>query len=114
MRLLKVVFVAFLSLFLLCSSSSPREYPKVKVVDGYVQIDKVSESSIYLEVFVYNASTEYVSGIVTVMRAGNLSDNQKVIKIGPGKIESVMFPKKEKNKIVTWEEIKLHSFSKTR
>lgn len=114
MRLLKVAFVALLSFTFLCSLSFLREYPKVKVADGYVQIDKVSETSIYLEVFVYNASTEYVSGIVTVMRAGNLSDNQKVIKIGPGKIESVVFPKEEKNKIVTWEEIKLHSFFKTR
>lgn len=114
MRLLKVAFVALLSFTFLCSLSFLREYPKVKVADGYVQIDKVSETSIYLEVFVYNASTEYVSGIVTVMRAGNLSDNQKVIKIGSGKIESVLFPKEEKNKIVTWEEIKLHSFFKTR
>lgn len=114
MKLLKVAFVALLSIALLCSSSSPHEYPKVKVADGYVQIDKVNETSIYLEVAVYNSSTEYVSGIVTVMRAGNLTDNQKVIKIAPGKIESVMFPKEEKNKIVTWEEIKLHSFSKTR
>lgn len=114
MSQLKVAFAVLLSLTLLCSSSYPREYPKVKVADGYVQIDKVSETSIYLEVSVYNSSTEYVSGIVTVMRAGNLSDNKKVIKIAPGKIESVLFPKEEKSKIVTWEEIKLHGFSKTR
>lgn len=114
MRPLKVALAVLFSLTLLCSSATNQNYPKVKVADGYVQVDKVEETSIYLEVSVYNASTEYVSGIVTVMKANNLSDNQKVIKIGPGKTESVTFPKKDKNAIVTWEEIKLHSFSKTR
>lgn len=114
MRLAKVAFVALLSVLLLCSSTSSQKYPKVKVADGYVQVDKVSENKMYLEVTVYNASTEYVSGIVTVMKAKNLSDNQEVIKIAPGKTESVLFPKEDRNSIVTWEEIKLHDFSKTR
>lgn len=113
MKLFKVAFIALLSLTLLCTSSSPKEYPKVKVADGYVQIDKVHETSIFLEVSVYNASTEYVRGIVTVMRPNNLTNNQRVIKIAPGKVESALFPKEEKNKIVSWEEIRLHSFSKT-
>ena len=99
---------------MLCSYSFSQDYPKIKIADGYVQVDKVEETSIYLEVSVYNASTENVSGIVTVMKASNLSNNQKVIKIAPGKTESVTFQKKDKNTIVTWEEIKLHSFSKTR
>lgn len=114
MRPLIVALFALYSLTFLCSSTFSHEYPKVKVADGYVQVDKVSETSIYLEVSVYNASTEYVSGIVTVMKARNLSENQKVIKIAPGKTESVTFPKEDMNTIVTWEEIKLHSFTKTR
>lgn len=114
MKLLRIVLAAIVSTLLLCSSSSPREYPKLKVADGYVQIEKVTETSIYLEVTVYNASTEYVSGIVTVMKPKNLSSNQKVIKISPGKTESVLFSKEDRNSIVSWDEIKLHDFSKTR
>lgn len=63
MRPLKVALVALISLVLLCSSTY-QDYPKIKVADGYVQIDKVKDTSIYLEVSIYNASTEYVSGIV--------------------------------------------------
>lgn len=79
--------------------------------DGYIQIDKVVETKTYLEVTVYNASTEYVRGIVTIMKATNLSDNQEVIKIGPGKTESVIFRKEDRNCIVTWSDIKIHDFS---
>ena len=110
----KVALAVLVSMVLLCASTTFQEYPKIKVADGYVQVDKVEEASIFLEVSVYNATTEYLSGIVTVMKSNNLSDNQKVIKIAPGKTESVMFPKKDKNTIVTWEYIKLHSFSKIR
>ena len=50
----------------------------------------------------------------SIMKANNLSDNQKVIKTALGETESATFPKKGKNTIVTWEETKLHSFLKTR
>ena len=111
MRLLKITLIALVMTFLLCSSSATRDFQKLKIADGYVQVDNVNETKIYLEVSVYNASTEYVTGIVTVMKAPNLSSNRKVINIAPGKSESVMFPKADKDKIVTWEEIKLHDFA---
>lgn len=111
---MKALFIALFYSMLFLPSVLPQEYPKVKVADGYVQVDKVTETKIYLEVSVYNASTEYVSGIITVMKANNLSENQKTVKIAPGKTETVMFPKKDKNSIVTWNEIRLHSFSKTK
>lgn len=111
MRLLKITLIALLTALLLCSSSITRDYPKLKIADGYVQVDNVNETKIYLEVSVYNASTEYVTGIVTVLKAPNLSSNRKAINIAPGKTESVMFPKVDKDKIVTWEDIKLHDFA---
>ena len=46
------------------------------------------------------------------MKANNLSDNPKVIKTAIGETESATFPKKGKNTFVTWEETKLHGFSK--
>ena len=110
MRHIYAILATLLSLLLFCSSTT-QEYPKIKVADGYVQINKVTENKIYLEVNVYNASTERVSGMVTVMKANNLSKNQQVIKIGPGKTESVLFPKEDYNNLVTWDEIKLHDFS---
>lgn len=114
MKRLKVVFVFFLLMFWLCSSSFSQKYPKVKVADGYVQIDRVGENKMYLEVTIYNGSTEYVRGLVTIMKAKNLSHNQEVIKITPGNTETVLFPKEDRNSIVTWEEIKLHDFTRTR
>lgn len=112
MRPLRIALFAFVTTVLLCSSSSAtNDYPKLRIADGYVQVDKVNETKIYLEVSVYNASTEYVTGIVTVMRAPNLSSNRKVITIPPGKSESVMFPKRDKGEIVIWEDIKLHDFA---
>lgn len=111
MNLLKAALTALLTTLFLCSSSLTQDCQKLKIADGYVQIDKVSETKIHLEVYVYNASTEYVTGIITVMKAPNLSSNRKVISIAPGKVESVTFPKVEKNEIVTWAEIKLHNFS---
>ena len=56
---------------LLCSSTLIQTF--LKIGDGYIQIDKVVETKSYLEVTVYNASTEYVRGIVTIMKATNLS-----------------------------------------
>lgn len=109
---MKIFRIAILAVvILLCSSTLIQKYPKIVMGDGYIQIDKVVETKTYLEVTVYNASTEYVRGIVTIMKATNLSDNQEVIKIGPGKTESVIFPKKDRNCIVTWSDIKIHDFS---
>lgn len=110
MKFLKFALVALFATIVLCSYSSTQDYPKLKIADGYVQVEKVTENHSYLEVFVYNGSTEAVCGIVTVMKAPNLSSNRAVISIPPGKIESVTFPKVDRNKIVTWEEIKLCDF----
>lgn len=110
MKFFKILFSALSVTFLLCSSNLSQDYPKLKIADGYVQVEKVTENHSYLEVFVYNGSTEAVCGIVTVMKAPNLSSNRAVISIPPGKIESVTFPKVDRNKIVTWEEIKLCDF----
>ena len=109
---MKIFRIAILAVvILLCSSTLIQKYPKIVMGDGYIQIDKVLETKTYLEVTVYNASTEYVRGIVTIMKATNLSDNQEVIKIGPGKTESVIFPKEDRSCIVTWSDIKIHDFS---
>lgn len=110
MKFIKLVLVTLFVTTIFSSSSSTQDYPKLKIADGYVQVDKVTENHSYLEVFVYNGTTETVGGIVTVMRAPNLSSNRAVISIPPGKIESVIFSKVDRDKIVTWEEIKLHSF----
>lgn len=114
MKRLKLAFVGLMSLLALSSSNYAQNYPKVKIADGYVQVEKVNETKLYLEISVYNSSTEIVYGLVTVMRPKNLSNNQMSIKIYPGKIESVLFAKEDRNTIVTWEEIKLHDFSKAR
>lgn len=55
----------------MCSSTLIQTFLKIKIGDGYIQIDKVVETKTYLEVTVYNASTEYVRGIVTIIKATN-------------------------------------------
>lgn len=110
MKFFKILFAALSVTFLLCSSNLSQDYPKLKIADGYVQVEKVTENHSCLEVFVYNGSTEAVGGLVTVMRAPNLSSNRAVISIPPGKTESAIFSKVDREKIVTWEEIKLHDF----
>lgn len=114
MKLFRISLLFIASIIFFCSSMFSQQHPKVKVADGFVQVEKVHESKVTLEVTVYNATTEYVSGIVTIMKPTNLSSNQKVIKIAPGRTETVYFPKEDKDKIVTWEEVKLHSFSVSR
>lgn len=110
MRFIKLALAILITTTIFCSSSGTQDYPKLKIADGYVQVDKVTENHSYLEVFVYNGSTEAVGGMVTVMRAPNLSSNRAVISIPPGKTESAIFSKVDRDKIVTWEEIKLHNF----